>query len=205
MAFDINKIDYSRKLSKHLTGNEHAISFTTYDSSIEIIIDMMRRGVSQEKILEFISENSKYFDGTYSEMYSWIAKQLDYDSWADKYWKPRKELLKAIREEGMTPHNTFQYDKLENLRQKRQFLISKLEDSEDVKELMRRISDFEDMMLVSGRKDAIYRDMQLKKAEKAQAMTKKTGFSRITDLPSEKIIDYMLNEPKYTAKEIQRW
>ena len=196
-----SKIEFVRKLSTHLTGNPKAIGFSTYDRNIDIIIDMMRKGVPYDEILDFIAEHSKYFDGTFAHMYSWIAKQLNYESWVEAYIEPRRKLLEAIRKEGMTAHNSLQYDKLENLRQKRQFLISKLEDSKDAKELMRRISDFEDMMLMSGRKDVIYREMQLKKAAQAQAMTRKIDTARITDLPPEKIIDDMLSEKKYKTRE----
>lgn len=195
----MNKIEYIQKLSTYLTGNKNAISFTTYDNNIDVIIDMMKKGSSNEDILEFIAENNKYFDGTYPKIYEWVAEQLGYKSWKVRYWDEKKELTDKIKNNEFVQSNIRKLQELEALRSKREYLVGKLAECKNVDELMIKLTEYENMLLLSNRNDFLFKDMRAKSIEKAVV---KLDPNRITDLPPQKILDNLREEYAVDVKDM---
>lgn len=122
-----NKKAFCEQLSQHLGGVDDLIKPSTYDNHIDTLIKLMKDGVSNEDMLKFIDDNRRWFDGTASFMYDFIAGQLGYKVWREAYDEPLKQILDVIRKTGkVTAKQQKMLNDLEALKAKRDYWIQVL-------------------------------------------------------------------------------
>ncbi len=97
-----SRISFIENISTYLTGDKRFISLTTWKSSLDPIVNMMKQGKSQKEILQFIESNKDYYNGRAVTIFNFIGGQLGYGSgnkhfknWNEFYTQRMDTLLKT--------------------------------------------------------------------------------------------------------------
>ena len=86
-----NKHAVIESISNYLYGRPDYISPTTWDSHINQVADMIRKGESKESIIMYIEKNADFFSGRAQIVYPFIAEQMKYgnghrySNWQEMY------------------------------------------------------------------------------------------------------------------------
>ena len=100
VSINAHKFVVIEDISKYLYGDGNFIKKSTANHAIRPIVEMMEKGKTKEEILNFIERNISNYNGKAYEMYTHIAKIVDYGkhgTWAEYYENTMNPIIDKLK------------------------------------------------------------------------------------------------------------
>jgi hypothetical protein len=138
-----DKFDFIDDVSQYLFGKKGMLSYNIHDANLSEIAKWIEDGVDPEDMINRIFNNRELYNGVSYEIYSHIARQLNYHNWYDEYVVPMKELNDIVESGGkLTLKQKEKEAKLIAKKIKRDAYLHEFKDVKTLDDWKKAISEF---------------------------------------------------------------